>query len=262
MHFNLSDQFHERASLVHNLDPRVKVISAITYILVVSLTPEGTWWAFIVYALWLLITVRLSELELTFTLRRSYIAFPFALAALAIPFTTPGLEFARIPILGWVVTEPGMIRFTSILVRSWLAVQAAILLTATTRYPDLLWSLSSLRFPHPLISTIGFMYRYLFVLADEGLRMRRARLARSVRVHENPRPSIRWQARMTGSMVGVLFVRALERSERVYAAMLSRGYDGSMRSSTRHRMANFDWLGLCFTGLALSIPLILAFMRI
>jgi cobalt/nickel transport system permease protein len=253
VHFNLSDQFHERASLVHGLDPRVKVVSAISYILVVSLTPD--------YALSLLVATRLSELELTFTLRRSYIALPFALAALAIPFTTPGSEFARLPVIGWVVTEPGLIRFLSILVRSWLAVQAAILLTATTHYPDLLWSLSSLRFPRPLISTIGFMYRYLFVVADEGLRMRRARLARSVRLYENPRPSLRWQGRITGSMVGVLFIRALERSERVYAAMLSRGYDGSMRSSTRHKMLGLDWVALFITALALLIPLILAVIR-
>jgi cobalt/nickel transport system permease protein len=261
VHFNLTDQFHERVSFVHGLDPRVKVVSAIFFVLVVSLTPEGTWWAFGAYTFLILAATRLSELELTFSLRRSYIALPFALAALAIPFTTPGPELTRLPVLGWEISEPGMIRFVSILARSWLAVQAAILLTATTRFPDLLWSLSALRIPRPLVSTIGFMYRYLFVLADEGLRMRRARLARSVRIRENPRPSIRWQGRMTGSLVGVLFLRALERSERVYAAMLSRGYDGSMRTSIRYRMARPDWVALSITGLILIVPLILAVIR-
>lgn len=227
----------------------------IGYILAVSLTPEGTWWAFVFFFLVLFFAVYLSRLGALFTIHRSFIALPFILAALAVPFTTPGPILWRIPGLRWAISGPGLIRFLSILLRSWLAVQAAILLTAVTRFTDILWALGSLRFPRVLVSTIGFMYRYLFVLADEATRMMRARASRSARIPGTQRRSVLWQGRMAGAMVGSLFLRALERSERVYAAMLSRGYDGSMRSLTHFRMRPTDWLSLMAVVLLLIVPL-------
>lgn len=258
MHYDLSDQYHHRSSLIHHLDPRVKVVVTFFYILALSLTPEGAWWILGFFLLLLLSAVWLADLALTFTLKRSFIVLPFVLAAVALPFTTPGPSLLEIPGLGWVVTEPGMIRFLSILARSWLAVQGAILLTAITRFPDLLWALGALRFPQPLVSTIGFMYRYLFVLADEALRMIRARAARSAQVPGRARPPIGWRGRVAGSMVGSLFLRSLARSERVYAAMLARGYDGHMRSLIGFRMTNIDWMVFILAFLLLIAPLILS----
>ncbi|HEY42726.1 MAG TPA: cobalt ECF transporter T component CbiQ [Anaerolineae bacterium] len=258
MHYDLTDQYHHRSSPIHHLDPRVKVVVTFLYILALSITPEGTWWIFGFFLALILVAVWLTHLGLVFTIRRSFIVLPFLLAAVAVPFTTPGSILLRVPGLGWTVSEPGVVRFVSILIRSWLAVQAAILLTATTRFPDLLWALGAFRFPKPLVSTISFMYRYLFVLVDEALRMMRARAARSAQVPGRSRPSIRWQGRVAGSMVGSLFLRALARSERVYAAMLARGYDGHMRSLIRFRMTNLDWLIFVLAVLFLVTPLILS----
>ena len=256
MHYDLSDQYHHRSSLLHHLDPRVKVVVTFFYILALSLTPEGVWWIFGFFFVLILTAVWIADFDLGFTIKRSFIVLPFVLAAIALPFTTPGSSLLEIPGLGWTVTELGVIRFLSILARSWLAVQAAILLTATTRFPDLLWALGALRFPKPLVSTIGFMYRYLFILADEALRMIRARAARSAQVPGRTRPSISWRGRVAGSMVGSLFLRALARSERVYAAMLARGYDGRMRSMIGFRMTNIDRIAFVLAILLLVTPLI------
>ena len=35
-----------------------------------------------------------------------------------------------------------------------------------------------------------------------------------------------WQLRTIGNMTGTLFIRSYERAERVYVAMLARGFDG------------------------------------
>jgi cobalt/nickel transport system permease protein len=258
LHYDLTDQYHHRSSLIHHLDPRVKVVVTFLYILTLSLAPEGSWWIFAFFLVLLLVAVWLANLDLAFNIRRSFIVLPFLLAAVAVPFTTPGSILFRIPGLGWGVTEPGLIRFFSILIRSWLAVQAAILLTAVTRFPDLLWALGALRFPKPLVSTIAFMYRYLFVMADEALRMIRARSARSAQLPGRKSPSVSWLGRVAGSMVGSLFLRALARSERVYAAMLARGYDGHMRSIIRFRMTNLDWFAFTLAALCLVTPLILS----
>lgn len=260
MHYDFADQYRSRSSRVHGLDPRVKVSGALAYILAVSLAQDGSWLVFGFFLSLMLVMTCASELGVTFTLRRSYIALPFVLAAIALPFTTPGPEAARLPALGWAITTPGLIRFTSILIRSWLAVQAAILLTATTRFPDLLWALHALRFPRLLVSTVGFMYRYIFVLADEALRLIRARASRSARVAGARRRSWIWHGRVAGSMVGSLFIRALERSERVYAAMLARGYDGTIRVPQTFRIRSVDWLAMTAIFLLLASPLMLDWM--
>jgi cobalt/nickel transport system permease protein len=261
VHINPADPYRHRSSPLHHLDPRVKVVATLLYILTISLTPEGTWWTFGFFFFLILGTALLSSLGITFALRRSFVALPFVLAALALPFATPGPAVWRLPLLGWTISEPGLVRFVSVVVRAWLAVQAAILLTATTRFPDLLWVLSAFRFPRPLVSTIGFMYRYLFVLADEALRMLRARASRSARKAGTHRRTILWQGRMAGAMVGSLFLRALERSERIYAAMLSRGYDGQMRSLIRFHMRATDWVALILVAVLLTAPIAMNWWR-
>lgn len=256
MHFDLSDQYQHQPSLVHNLDPRVKLVAAFSFILTVSLVPVGKWGIFFVFLVLVLSAAWLTRLGHFYAMRRSFLVLPFVLASIAVCFTTPGPILFRVPGLGWPVSEPGLFRFLTILVRSWLAVQAAILLTVTTRFHDLLWAMGSLHLPTLLIATVSFMYRYLFVIVDEARRMMQARAARSVKIPGMTRPSIRWRGRVTGMMVGSLFLRALDRSERVYAAMLSRGYDGSMRTFTQFRMTTVDWGAMAVVGLLLISPLI------
>lgn len=241
MHIHLGDSYYHRASLIHGRDPRVKVAGALLYIFAVGLTPAGAWWAYAAFLALIIATAWMARLSPALAIRRSFLALPFALAALALPFTVPGPPSFEVPVLGWKASQPGLVRFASVLLRSWLAVQAAVLLTATTRFPDLLWALETLRLPRPLAGVIGFTYRYLFIIADEALRLNRARASRAIRRPGRRRPPLGWQARVAGGMVGNLFLRAMERSERVYAAMVARGYDGHMRLWSRHRMQASDW---------------------
>jgi cobalt/nickel transport system permease protein len=242
MHFDLTDQYRPRASFVHRLDPRVKVVVVLGFILAAGLMPIGAWGGFAVLLLLALAASQASGLGLTFALRRSYVALPFALVALPLLFTVPGELIYQMPLTGWTITAQGLDRILSLILRSWIAVQAAILLTAATPFQDVLWALGALRFPRLLVATIGFMVRYFFVLADETARMLRARAARAAHVAGRRRPSPLWQGRVAGHMVGSLFLRALERSERVHAAMLARGYTGQLPSLAQRAMRRIDWL--------------------
>ena len=129
----------------------------------------------------------------------------------------------------------------------------AILLTATTQFPDLMHALRHLRLPQILVAVISFMYRYLFVLADEAMRLLRARQARSAQLPgQKAGGSLWWRARVAGNMVGQLFLRSYDRSDRVYNAMLARGYRGHFLTLNPHAMQPFDWLA---GGIALLILL-------
>jgi cobalt/nickel transport system permease protein len=74
------------------------------------------------------------------------------------------------------------------------------------------------RVPGLLITTIALMHRYLFVLADEAERMRRARASRTFA----RRRRFHWHT--LASVAGQLFIRASERAERIYDAMCARGW--------------------------------------
>ncbi len=247
MHVDIFDQFQFTESKVHSLDPRIKVVVTVAFILSNAILPDGSWLAFALAWFFLLLANDLSNLGLGFTLKRSVIALPFAVVAVSAIFSPRGEPLA-IWDLGFVTlipTDAGLIRFISIMLRSWLSVQIAILLVATTQFPDLIHALEHLRLPRTLTTIIAFLFRYLFVLTNEVYRMLRAREARSARLPGvRRRGNLGWRIRTTGSMAGQLFTRSYERSDRIYQAMISRGYTGHIRTMNPHRVQRQDWLTL------------------
>ncbi len=244
MHVSAFDRYQHQHSRVHRLDPRAKVLMTLFFILSNALLPDGAWAAFL--AAWglALLAGSVAQLPPGYLFKRSFIALPFALAAVTVLFTVPGAAVLTFPLFSRTIaiSDAGLARFASIVIRSWLSVQGAIWLTATTQFPDLMHALRHLRVPRLLIAIISFMYRYLFVLADEATRLLRAREARSAApVSGKSGGSILWRAKVAGGMVGQLFLRSLERSERVYNAMLARGYRGQLLTMNPHVMMKRDW---------------------
>ena len=257
MYANTFDRYETGSSLIHRLDPRLKIVLTVLFIISNVTLPDGAWLAFLLAWGLVLETNILAKLRWDYALKRAFIVLPFALAAITSVFTIPGEPVFALPLGSWqpVATEAGLTRFGSIMVRSWLSVQMAILLTATTQFPDLMHALRHLRMPSLLVAVVSFMYRYLFVLADETMRLLRAREARSARWPDvRGGGSVVWRARVAGNMVGQLFLRSYERSDRVYNAMLARGYQGYVQTLNPHTMEMRDWV---IGGLAGCILLIL-----
>jgi cobalt/nickel transport system permease protein len=246
MHSDAFDRYHHGHSLLHDLDPRIKVVVTVAFILSNALLPDGAWLAFGLAWLFILTANYLSGLGLWFTFKRSFIALPFALAAVTVLFTIPGEPVASLNVLRWnlVVTNAGLLRFISIVTRSWLSVQVAILLVAVTEFPKIIHALNHLRVPAVLTTIISFLYRYLFVLTDEVMRIMRARQSRSAAAAGiKAGGSVMWRARTAGNMAGQLFLRSYERSDRIYNAMLSRGYRGELMTLHPHRFVRSDvWI--------------------
>ena len=222
-------------SLIHTADARAKLPAALAYIFAVTLTPVGQWPALGLLAVPLAAALVLSRLSPLVVLRRSALALPFLLAAVPLMFTKEGEVLFSVPLFGWTASREGLEAVVSILAKSWLSVMAAVILTATTPAAELLRVMRTLGLPHLLVATVSLMYRYLFVIGEEALRLMRARDSRSARPAGVCLPgqkaggSLSWRAKVMGNMVGSLFLRTYERSERVYAAMQARGYDGEPR---------------------------------
>ena len=230
MHTHLQDQYRHGQTLIHRLDPRVKVILTVLFILTVSLLPFGVFGVYSLLFLFLMATTLLAQLAPTYILKRSLVAIPFALAAITLPFTVPGQALLTFPLFGGIsISVEGTIRLLSILIKSWLSLQMALILVTVTTFPAILWALRALRVPPPLIAIVSLMYRYLFVLFEEAQRLLRARAARSAgKAGVASGGTLRWRGQVAGRMAGSLMLRSFERSERIYNAMLARGYRGQL----------------------------------
>jgi cobalt/nickel transport system permease protein len=256
MHFDAFDRYHAKESFTHHLDPRVKVVCTVIFILSNALLPDGAWLAFVLAWLFLLLANFLSQLGLGYTLKRSIVALPFAFIAITVLFSIPGRTVLDFQFLMWhaSITDAGLLRFVSILIRSWLSVQMAILLVATTRFPDLIHALEHLRIPAILTTIIAFLYRYLFVLTDEVFRLLRARESRSAAsTGKRVGGGVIWRAKVAGHMAGQLFLRSYERSDRIYQAMVARGYSGHLYTLNAHEMKSRDYYVTAFAILVIFI---------
>lgn len=232
MHIHFLDPYRPGVSPIHRLDGRVKFVVAVAFILTVALMPVAAWPIYFLLLAALLSVELLAGLGIGYVWKRAFLALPFALAAFPLVFTQGNSVLVALPVEkpALIVYQEGLERFASIVLKAFLSIQMAIVLAATTPFPELLQAMRGVGVPRLLTAMFGMMWRYLFVLADEALRLMRARAARSGRIDgRRAGGTLLWQARVTGGMAGNLFLRGLERSERIYAAMLARGYDGEVR---------------------------------
>jgi cobalt/nickel transport system permease protein len=208
------------ASPIHRLDPRAKIVGLAGITVVAVSTPLEAWPAFAACALALAVIAALARIGPGLLWSRVRVILPLVIFAAAfVPFVRGGPSVEVGP---FSLSEAGLATFALVTVKATIGAVGAVLLAATTRFPDILHGLERLRIPRLLTVIAAFMYRYVFVIADEARRMRAALAARAYR------PRHLGQAGALGRMVTALFLRSYERGERVYLAMLARGYGGTM----------------------------------
>jgi cobalt/nickel transport system permease protein len=221
-------------SPVHRLDPRVKILGLIGLVLVAVTLPAGSWAAFGALAVILVGLAAASRLQPLYLLRRMTIDLPFLLAAAILPFTA----------------EDGLMLGVTVALKVSISVLAMVILSSTTPFPSLLRGFEMLGTPRLILTIVAFMWRYLHVLAAEVSRMQTARAARGYSA------GWLWQAASTGPLIATLFVRSLERGERVHLAMRSRLYDGSMPRTATGATETRTTDVLFLTSLAVVLVLI------
>jgi cobalt/nickel transport system permease protein len=227
------------ASVLHGARPECKIAASLLFVLAVVATPREAIWAYLVYALLVTGVARLGRVPLPFLARRLAIELPFVAFAVFLPVVGQG---ERVEVLGLPLAVDGLWAAWNIVVKGTLGVAASVVVAATTPVPELLRGLERLRLPRAFTTVAGFMVRYADVIADEVRRMRIARLSRG---HD---PRWIWQARAVAATAGSLFIRSYERGERVYLAMVSRGYAGSMPVLHELAASRRQWLA------ALALP--------
>jgi cobalt/nickel transport system permease protein len=210
----------------------------VLFVLAVVTTPAGRFRLFGLFAITIATVIVLSGVPVLYVLRRSCLVLPFVLLTAAfLPLwkaTADGQ--ASLNLLGVQIDRQGLVLAGTMAVKGLLAATAMIVLSATTRFGALLKGLEAMRLPKVMLMILSFMYRYLFIAIDQSMRMDRARRSRDCGSGYLRR------MRTLGNMIGMLFVRSYERSERVYQSMVSRGFDGEIRNISRLHIESPDYI--------------------
>jgi cobalt/nickel transport system permease protein len=238
MHHSFIDKYSDLKSPIHELDPGVKIIVFLVFIITLVLTPPSRLLQFEGFLAMMAAVAVLSRVPVSYILKRSLLVLPFVIfVALTIPFQ----HF-----------NPNKNYFAVIFLKAWLSASALILLSSTTAFPDLLKGLEALKVPKLIVTLLSFMYRYIFVLTDEAMRMEAARDSRYFGGHYTR------QLRVYSGMIGSLFIHTFERAERVYQCMAARGFTGKIKSLNRFEFSEYDVLFILF--FAVSIVAIKIFL--
>lgn len=110
-----------------------------------------------------------------------------------------------------------------------MAVRMVIIITADVVFilgqtpEDIMAALHQSHFPHSITNLMTSAIRYSQILTDETVTSFRARASR-----EADRRPVRQSFKITGLIIEKIFMRVVDRGQRIYAAMLSRGYEGQM----------------------------------
>ena len=227
-------------SPIQRWDPRLKIFSLLVFVFGVALLKTLP---MVLCALAVAITVlRMASLPFHFVKHGLEAAGIFLLPFfLIMPFSYPGEPAFHVLGLGF--AWEGLRFATLIFTKAITIILGSFIMFGTARFDISMMALQRLKCPAVLVQMVLFTYRYIYVFMEEMKTMNVAMRARGF----VPRTNMRTM-NILGGYVGTLLVRSFERTERVYKAMLSKGYDGQFPS-----MVEFAWDGRDFVKAGMVI---------
>ena len=239
----LQEPFSTGNSQIHRLDPRFKVVSATVYAFVVALSNNfPVLIAALIFSFALVGVCRLDFLEVTkrVALVNGFIVFLW----FVVPLTYNGQPLFY---LGpFEVSREGVLVSARITLKSNAILLAFIALIASNTVATLGNALGRLKVPEKIIYLLLLNYRYIFVMEEEYRRLLRSASIRGFR------PSSNLHTYKTYAyLIGILFVRASDRAERVYKAMVCRGFSGRFYSLHKFSFSRLDLIWLVVMTMAI-----------
>lgn len=215
------DRLATQDTPIHRLDPRAKLLTTLVFVLCVVSFGKYEVSGLLPYAFYPVTLIAVGRLPVGYLLRKVLVVAPFAVM---VGIFNPWIDRELLFHLGPLGITGGWVSFLSILLRFFLTIGTAFILIATTSFHGLCVALQRLGVPRVLTVQLLFVYRYLFVLGDEAVRLVRARALRSFGGRG-------LDMKVFGNMVGHLLLRTMDRAQRIHLAMLCRGFTGELHVS-------------------------------
>ena len=228
------DLLAENDSIIHRLDPRVKVITSLLFIIYVMSFDKYEVNRLLPFFLFPVFLIGLADLPFGYLMRKLIVVSPFVLF---IGIFNPFFDQDILVKIGSLEISGGWISLISILLRFMLTVGAALLLIATTGFPAICMALDKLGTPKILTVQLLMLYRYLFVLIEESIRMKRAYTLRAFSRKRMSFPIFK-------QLLGNLLLRTLDRAQRIHMAMLSRAFTGEIKITRQFSFGTNEFIYL------------------
>lgn len=219
--FKRLDLLAEGDTRLHRLDARAKVLVTAFFIILIISHDRYEITALFPFFIFPAAMIASGNLPCGYIVRKILLLCPFVIV---VGIFNPFFDRTVLVQVGPLAISGGWLSFASIMLRSILTVGSAFILLSLTGFTGICRALEQLGMPRPFAVQLLFLYRYIFVLTEEGGRAARARQLRSCGKKGLGINSF-------ATLIGHLLLRTWQRAERVHVAMLSRGFDGSFHTS-------------------------------
>jgi cobalt/nickel transport system permease protein len=243
------EEFAEGTSVFHRLDPRVKFISLMPYIIVVAVMKDPMYPAIALLASFLMIVFARIDMKKLLN-RLAAVNIFILLLWVFLPFSYPGDAAFRLGPLS--ASREGVLFALSVTLKANAIILATIAILGTSEVFSLAHALVHLKIPKKLVYLFFFFYRYISVLHEEYTTLKRAISVRAFRPKSNMHTY-----KTYAYLVGMLIVRSYDHSQRIYNAMLCRGFTGRFPIITHFHMHTWDYV---FGGLMIFTTLIMGIL--
>ncbi len=255
-------QYFPGDSVIHRLDPRMKILLALALIVIVFLI--DSLWGFAVLAVFLVVVIALAQVGAGSVIRSIrpllfIIVFTFVLNLFFYGGPTVLAQWGSVKL-----TEEGIYRAILIVLRLVFLIFSTSLLTLTTSpmqltdgMENLMKPLKRVKFPvHEMSMMMSIALRFIPTLAEETDRIMKAQMARGAEFDSG---NILKRARNMIPLLVPLFVSAFKRADELALAMESRCYHGGEGRTKMKvlRLAGRDWASLAVTGAVSAILVVL-----
>jgi cobalt/nickel transport system permease protein len=225
VHHVVLERWSRKSSILQRRDARIKIVALLAFLVCVATLPAVDSWATAGFVMFLAAGLLLSKLPVGGVLLRAGVVLPFS------------GTFALISALSG---DPA--RAATVLVKSYLSALAVLLVVGSTPLPELLRGFEKLGAPRMVTLVVQFLYRYLFVISEQGQHMRQA--ARCRGQLKSRRKMRRKGFQAAAGALAVLFGRSYQRAESIHRAMLARGFEGRFHPLSVPALRAVDFLFL------------------
>ncbi len=233
------DRYAGIPSPIHRWDPRLRLVSIFTLIFSVILLYNLQ--LVVIGMIFSIILTCISKIPFSFVLSRMKLVLIFVIPFfIIIPFTIigTGVEIASFGSITLSYRGIEYVKFAALIVlKALTAVMLIFPMIGTSRMDITIKALEGLHLPNKLVQMFAFTYRYIFVLDDEFTRMDRSLASRGFKRRGNLYTLI-----TTSKAIAMLFVKSYERADRVFYAMRSKGYSGTVATLHEFHARRQDWV--------------------
>jgi cobalt/nickel transport system permease protein len=248
------DGFTKGDSVIHRFDPRLKIVVAAVYSIVVAVSSR--WTALVPGLFFSVLLVFLARLPLKRVFIRLLLVNGLILFLwLFLPFSLEGMPIFTIGPL--TATREGVLYASLVTLRSNIILLSLISLVSTTSVFTLGRAMKELRAPDKMVQLFFFAYRYVHVIHLEYQRLVKALKIRGFR----PKATMHTY-RTYAYLVGMLLVKSYDRSERIQKAMLCRGFTGRFYTLSEFSLKSSDIIMMCLMLLAVAVIVVLQWTKI